>query len=82
MSSGLQAEEFHSTVHILLEWLAEAEQSLRFHGSLPDDEEALQALIEQHEASNANIYAFFILSNFKFIFKVLILTFLVALINK
>ncbi|XP_051272617.1 dystonin isoform X17 [Dicentrarchus labrax] len=44
-----QAEEFHSTVHILLEWLAEAEQTLRFHGSLPDDEEALQALIEQHK---------------------------------
>ncbi|KAK1791418.1 hypothetical protein P4O66_013425, partial [Electrophorus voltai] len=46
-----QAEEFHSTVHILLEWLAEAEQSLRFHGSLPDDEEALRNLIEQHKAS-------------------------------
>ncbi|KTF96959.1 hypothetical protein cypCar_00005786 [Cyprinus carpio] len=46
-----QAEEFHSTVHILLEWLAEAEQSLRFHGALPDDEEALRALIEQHKAS-------------------------------
>ncbi|XP_039857734.1 dystonin isoform X8 [Simochromis diagramma] len=44
-----QAEEFHSAVHILLEWLAEAEQSLRFHGSLPDDEEALRALIEQHK---------------------------------
>ncbi|XP_054886088.1 dystonin isoform X6 [Poeciliopsis prolifica] len=44
-----QAEEFHSTVHILLEWLAEAEQSLRFHGNLPDDEEALQTLIEQHK---------------------------------
>lgn len=45
----LQAEEFHSTVHILLEWLAEAEQSLRFHGNLPDDEEALRTLIEQHK---------------------------------
>ncbi|XP_019725977.1 dystonin isoform X16 [Hippocampus comes] len=44
-----QAEEFHSTVHILLDWLAEAEQSLRFHGSLPDDEEALRALIDQHK---------------------------------
>ncbi|XP_068183099.1 dystonin [Antennarius striatus] len=44
-----QAEEFHSSVHILLEWLAEAEQSLRFHGSLPDDEEALQELIDQHK---------------------------------
>lgn len=51
---SLQAEEFHSTVHILLEWLAEAEQSLRFHGSLPDDEEALRALIEQHKASYRN----------------------------
>lgn len=48
----LQAEEFHSTVHMLLEWLAEAEQSLRFHGTLPDDEEALGALIEQHKASD------------------------------
>lgn len=56
----LQAEEFHSAVHILLEWLAEAEQSLRFHGSLPDDEEALQALIEQHQASHANIYIYFL----------------------
>ncbi|XP_078477699.1 LOW QUALITY PROTEIN: dystonin-like, partial [Lampetra planeri] len=44
-----QAEEFHSTVHILLEWLAEAEQSLRFHGNLPDDEEALRTLIDQHQ---------------------------------
>ncbi|XP_062838455.1 dystonin isoform X17 [Anolis carolinensis] len=43
-----QAEEFHSVVHVLLEWLAEAEQALRFHGVLPDDEEALRGLIEQH----------------------------------
>ncbi|XP_078504101.1 dystonin isoform X2 [Lissotriton helveticus] len=44
-----QAEEFHSAVHDLLEWLAEAEQALRFHGVLPDDEEALRALIEHHK---------------------------------
>ncbi|NXO30815.1 DYST protein, partial [Cisticola juncidis] len=44
-----QAEEFHSVVHVLLEWLAEAEQTLRFHGILPDDEEALRTLIEQHK---------------------------------
>ncbi|XP_068266571.1 dystonin isoform X3 [Nyctibius grandis] len=43
-----QAEEFHSVVHVLLDWLAEAEQALRFHGVLPDDEEALRTLIEQH----------------------------------
>ncbi|XP_078397945.1 dystonin isoform X26 [Cetorhinus maximus] len=44
-----QAEEFHSAVHVLLEWLAEAEQTLRFHGVLPDDKEALSGLIEQHK---------------------------------
>ncbi|XP_050806455.1 dystonin isoform X8 [Gopherus flavomarginatus] len=43
-----QAEEFHAVVHVLLEWLAEAEQALRFHGILPDDEEALRTLIDQH----------------------------------
>ncbi|XP_061424766.1 microtubule-actin cross-linking factor 1-like isoform X14 [Lethenteron reissneri] len=44
-----QAEEFHAAVHSLLEWLAEAEQTLRFHGTLPDDEEALCTLIETHK---------------------------------
>ncbi|XP_078069449.1 dystonin isoform X8 [Mustelus asterias] len=44
-----QAEEFHTAVHVLLEWLAEAEQTLRFHGVLPDDDEALRGLIEQHK---------------------------------
>ncbi|XP_076414563.1 dystonin isoform X29 [Peromyscus maniculatus bairdii] len=44
-----QAEEFHSVVHALLEWLAEAEQTLRFHGALPDDEDALRTLIDQHK---------------------------------
>lgn len=47
----LQAEEFHSVVHVLLEWLAEAEQALRFHGILPDDDEALRTLIDQHRVS-------------------------------
>ncbi|KAM5285429.1 dystonin isoform 23-T23 [Hipposideros larvatus] len=44
-----QAEEFHSVVHALLEWLAEAEQTLRFHGVLPDDDDALRTLIDQHK---------------------------------
>ncbi|XP_036271369.1 dystonin isoform X29 [Pipistrellus kuhlii] len=44
-----QAEEFHSVVHALLEWLAEAEQTLRFHGVLPEDEDALRTLIDQHK---------------------------------
>lgn len=49
MLLSLQAEEFRTAVHMLLEWLSEAEQSLRFRGALPDDAEALQALIDAHK---------------------------------
>ncbi|XP_077788014.1 microtubule-actin cross-linking factor 1 isoform X29 [Podarcis muralis] len=44
-----QAEEFRTAVHLLLEWLSEAEQTLRFRGALPDDAEALQSLIDVHK---------------------------------
>ncbi|NWU65742.1 MACF1 factor, partial [Pterocles burchelli] len=44
-----QAEDFRAAVHMLLEWLSEAEQSLRFRGALPDDAEALQSLIDAHK---------------------------------
>ncbi|XP_069731174.1 microtubule-actin cross-linking factor 1 isoform X21 [Phaenicophaeus curvirostris] len=44
-----QAEEFRAAVHMLLEWLSDAEQSLRFRGALPDDAEALQSLIDAHK---------------------------------
>ncbi|KAG8451599.1 hypothetical protein GDO86_003700 [Hymenochirus boettgeri] len=44
-----QAEEFRTTVHMLLEWLSEAEQTLRFRGALPDDTESLQSLIDVHK---------------------------------
>eukprot|EP00062_Callorhinchus_milii_P022483 gi/632980302/ref/XP_007906959.1/ PREDICTED: microtubule-actin cross-linking factor 1 isoform X3 [Callorhinchus milii] len=44
-----QAEEFRNAVHALLEWLSEAEQTLRFRGVLPDDVEALQSLIDLHK---------------------------------
>uniref|UniRef100_A0A452H7D9 Microtubule actin crosslinking factor 1 n=1 Tax=Gopherus agassizii TaxID=38772 RepID=A0A452H7D9_9SAUR len=44
-----QAEEFRNAVHMLLEWLSEAEQTLRFRGALPDDAEALQSLIDIHK---------------------------------
>lgn len=46
-----QAEEFRTAVHGLLEWLSEAEQSLRFRGALPDDAEALQSLIDTHKVA-------------------------------
>lgn len=49
-----QAEEFRTAVHMLLEWLSEAEQSLRFRGALPDDAEALQSLIDVHKVTGSS----------------------------
>ncbi|XP_061123835.1 microtubule-actin cross-linking factor 1 isoform X7 [Syngnathus typhle] len=43
-----QAEEFRTAVQMLLEWLSEAEQSLRFRGVLPEEAETLQALLHTH----------------------------------
>ncbi|XP_061786769.1 microtubule-actin cross-linking factor 1 isoform X2 [Nerophis lumbriciformis] len=43
-----QAEEFRTAVQLLLEWLSEAEQSLRFRGVLPEEAETLQALLHTH----------------------------------
>ncbi|XP_029426820.1 microtubule-actin cross-linking factor 1 isoform X2 [Rhinatrema bivittatum] len=50
-----QAEEFRTAVHTLLEWLSEAEQSLRFRGALPDDAAALQSLIDLHKDFMKNV---------------------------
>lgn len=35
-------------VQVLLEWLSEAEQTLRFRGVLPEEAETLQALLHTH----------------------------------
>ncbi|XP_075305600.1 microtubule-actin cross-linking factor 1 isoform X16 [Odontesthes bonariensis] len=43
-----QAEEFRTAVQMLLEWLSEAEQTLRFRGVLPEEAETLQALLHTH----------------------------------
>ncbi|XP_039977302.1 microtubule-actin cross-linking factor 1 isoform X2 [Xiphias gladius] len=43
-----QAEEFRMAVQVLLEWLSEAEQTLRFRGVLPEEAETLQALLHTH----------------------------------
>ncbi|MCJ8746251.1 hypothetical protein PDJAM_G00139640 [Pangasius djambal] len=43
-----QAEEFRTAVQMLLEWLSEAEQTLRFRGILPEEVETLQALLRTH----------------------------------
>ncbi|XP_032435994.1 microtubule-actin cross-linking factor 1 isoform X17 [Xiphophorus hellerii] len=43
-----QAEEFRTAVQMLLEWLSEAEQTLRFRGVLPEEAETLQPLLHTH----------------------------------
>ena len=43
-----EAERLHKHVHMLLEWLSEAEQKLRYAAALPDDEIVTQQLIDIH----------------------------------
>jgi tetratricopeptide (TPR) repeat protein len=43
-----EAERLHKAVHMLLEWLSEAEQKLRYAAALPEDESQTQSLIEIH----------------------------------
>ncbi|GFQ91888.1 hypothetical protein TNCT_652961 [Trichonephila clavata] len=43
------AEKLYKMVHILLEWLSDAEMKLRFFGSLPEDEESTKKQISDHE---------------------------------
>uniref|UniRef100_A0A8C7L6R6 Microtubule actin crosslinking factor 1 n=1 Tax=Oncorhynchus kisutch TaxID=8019 RepID=A0A8C7L6R6_ONCKI len=50
-----QAEEFRTTVRLLLEWLSEAEQTLRFRGVLPEEAETLQALLHTHRNFMATV---------------------------
>ncbi|XP_061410237.1 microtubule-actin cross-linking factor 1-like isoform X2 [Lethenteron reissneri] len=44
-----QAEVFRTLVQSIMDVLAEAEKTLRFHGTLPDDEDSLRLLIAQHK---------------------------------
>uniref|UniRef100_A0A4W5PZ22 Microtubule actin crosslinking factor 1 n=1 Tax=Hucho hucho TaxID=62062 RepID=A0A4W5PZ22_9TELE len=50
-----QAEEFRTAVHLLLEWLSEAEQTLRFRGVLPEEAETLQTLLHTHRNFMATV---------------------------
>ncbi|CAG0880401.1 unnamed protein product [Darwinula stevensoni] len=43
-----QAEELHKAVHMLLEWLSDAEMKLRFAGPLPDTEEETRQQLVDH----------------------------------
>eukprot|EP00057_Strongylocentrotus_purpuratus_P020675 XP_011675149.1 PREDICTED: microtubule-actin cross-linking factor 1 isoform X2 [Strongylocentrotus purpuratus] len=44
-----EAEDFHDIVQLLLEWLADAEQSLRFQGPLSNDPEVIREQMETHK---------------------------------
>lgn len=44
-----QAEQLHKSVHMLLEWLSDAEMKLRFAGPLPDDEATCRQQIAEHQ---------------------------------
>lgn len=43
-----EAERLHKSVHMLLEWLSEAEQKLRFAAAAPDDENQANDLLDEH----------------------------------
>ncbi|XP_041784180.1 dystonin isoform X43 [Anopheles merus] len=43
-----EAERLHKSVHMLLEWLSEAEQKLRFAAAAPDDESQAKDLLDTH----------------------------------
>ncbi|XP_054709316.1 LOW QUALITY PROTEIN: microtubule-actin cross-linking factor 1, isoforms 1/2/3/4/5-like [Uloborus diversus] len=43
------AGQLYKTVHMLLEWLSDAENKLRFVGPLPEDEETTKQQIQDHE---------------------------------
>lgn len=44
-----EAEQLHKAVHMLLEWLSDAEMKLRFSGTLPEDEHETRAQLAEHE---------------------------------
>lgn len=44
-----EAEKLHKSVHMLLEWLSDAEMRLRFAGPLPDDEQDSKTQLFDHE---------------------------------
>lgn len=45
----VEAQKLHKAVHLLLEWLSDAEMKLRFSGPMPEDEDATREQISEHE---------------------------------
>ncbi|XP_070510259.1 microtubule-actin cross-linking factor 1 isoform X16 [Cardiocondyla obscurior] len=44
-----EAERLHKAVHVLLEWLSDAEMKLRFAGPLPEDEQDSRNQLMEHQ---------------------------------
>ncbi|XP_072756473.1 microtubule-actin cross-linking factor 1 isoform X20 [Anoplolepis gracilipes] len=44
-----EAERLHKAVHVLLEWLSDAEMKLRFAGPLPEDEQESRNQLMEHQ---------------------------------
>ncbi|XP_071449100.1 microtubule-actin cross-linking factor 1, isoforms 1/2/3/4/5 isoform X30 [Hetaerina americana] len=44
-----EAERLHKAVHMLLEWLSDAEMKLRFAGPLPEDDQETRNQLAEHE---------------------------------
>ncbi|XP_071543036.1 uncharacterized protein shot isoform X14 [Panulirus ornatus] len=56
LEEALQAaEQLHKVVHMLLDWLSDAEMKLRYAGPLPDGEEETRQQIAEHEAFLAEL---------------------------
>ncbi|KAK8374560.1 hypothetical protein O3P69_016548, partial [Scylla paramamosain] len=56
LEEALQAaEQLHKVVHMLLDWLSDAEMKLRYAGPLPDSEDDTRKQIAEHEAFMAEL---------------------------
>jgi len=49
----VQAEQFNDAIHVVRNWLPEAEAELKLH-SVPDDEDSIMQAIENHEVRHAS----------------------------
>ncbi|XP_065222471.1 microtubule-actin cross-linking factor 1 isoform X5 [Planococcus citri] len=49
MEALRDAEELHRSVHMLLEWLSDAEMKLRFAATLPEDDQETRNQLSEHE---------------------------------
>lgn len=51
----LKAEKLHKQVHMLLEWLSDAETKLRFVGQLPEDDQEAMLQVQEHQRFMADL---------------------------